>query len=258
MVRGDLNGADTEVFCLVVGRALRHHCTMFHLSSRHDEIELIYPVWAIRRGRAVTLVDTGFSEQVAAGRMVVDYRDPVALLEAIAIPVRDVDTVIVSHLHYDHFGAPDRFPNATFVIQAADVAYFLGAGRMHPAAALADGPSLDALEALVRAGRVRLVDGDARARGVELLHVGGHTPGSQLTLVPMAGGNVLLACDASHFYDNCGTSTPTAIIHSYEAYQSGFERIRRTATRWFPGHDPTMLERLEPVAERVYRVPPSG
>ena len=77
MVRGDLEG-EAEIYALIVGRALRHHCTMFHLSSNHDDVELIYPVWAIRRGRSVTLVDTGFSAEVAAalpdkGALVVTY-----------------------------------------------------------------------------------------------------------------------------------------------------------------------------------------
>lgn len=245
-----------EIFCFVVGRALRHHCFMFHLSPRHDDVELIYPLWAIRDGERVTLVDTGFDADVANARAVGDYCDPDELLGAVDIDPRAVETVIVSHLHYDHFGSPERYPRARFVIQNADIAYFTGIGAAHPAAALTDRPSIDALADLLQAGRVRLVEGDAQINGVQLLHVGGHTPGSQLTLIPRPSEPVLLACDASHFYANCETSTPTAIIHSYEAYQAGFERIRaQSGARWYPGHDPEMLARLEPVTDRVFRVP---
>jgi glyoxylase-like metal-dependent hydrolase (beta-lactamase superfamily II) len=225
---------------------------MFHLSPRHDDIELIYPLWVIRRGPRVTLVDTGFTAPVATARGIVDYRDPQELLGVLGIEPRDVETVVVSHLHYDHFGLPERFTRARFVIQEADIAYFTGAGAGYPAAALADTESLAALERLIAAGRVQRVRGDRVVDGLQLLHVGGHTPGSQLTLVP---GGILLACDASHFYANCETATPTAIIHSYDAYQGGFARIRAHGERWFPGHDPRMLERLEPVAANVYRVP---
>jgi glyoxylase-like metal-dependent hydrolase (beta-lactamase superfamily II) len=246
-----------EIYCLIVGRAFRHHSFMFHLSPRHDEVELVYPLWAIRRDGRVTLVDTGFGAAVADARAVRDYRDPDALLGAVGIDPRAVETVVVSHLHYDHFGMPERFARARFVVQRADVGYFLGYGADHPATMLTDRASLDALRGLIEAGRVAQLDGDASAAGVRLLHVGGHTPGMQLTLVPRDdGAPVLLACDASHFYANCESSTPTAIIHSYDAYQAGFARIRGEAgARWFPGHDPAMLTRLEPVAERVYRVP---
>ena len=247
--------ADPEVFCLVIGRSKRHHCFMFHLSPRHDDVELIYPLWVIRRGGRVTLVDTGFAAPVAAARGIVAYHDPDGLLAALDIVPDAVETIVVSHLHYDHFGLPERFGRARFVIQDADIAYFTGAGAAFPAAALTDRESLAALDRLIRAGRVQRVSGDAAVDGLRLLHVGGHTPGSQLTLVPAAGAPILLACDASHFYANCETATPTAIIHSYDAYQGGFARIRAHGGRWFPGHDPQMLERLERVTENVYRVP---
>lgn len=248
--------AAPEVFCLVVGRAKRHHCFMFHLSGRHDDVELIYPLWAIRRDDRIALVDTGFAPDVAAERGLYDYRDPSALLATLGIDPADVETVIVSHLHYDHFGLPDRYPNATFVIQAADVAYFLRTGVEHPATALADQRSLASLESLVRGGRVRIVDGDTSVDGLDLLLVGGHTPGSQLTRVPSPDGPILIACDASHFYANAETGTPTTLIHSYEAYQAGFARIRAHGDRWYPGHDPAMLATLEPAGDQVYRVPP--
>lgn len=244
-----------EVYCLIVGRSKRHHCFMFHLSPRHDDVDLIYPLWAIRRGRHVTLVDTGFAADVAAARGIVAYHDPAVLLAALGIVPNDVGTVVVSHLHYDHFGLPERFANARFIVQAADIDYFRGSGIGHPAAALADAASLAALDRLIGAGRVQRISGDTDLDGLRLLHVGGHTPGSQLTLVPGGAAPIMLACDASHFYANCETATPTAIIHSYEGYQNGFARIRAHAGRWFPGHDPTLLERLDPVAENVYRVP---
>jgi len=247
--------AEPEVFCLIVGRSKRHHCFMFHLSPRHDDVDLIYPLWVVRRGQHVALVDTGFAADVAAQRGIVAYRDPDALLAELGIDPRAVDTVVVSHLHYDHFGLPERFTRATFAIQRADVAYFTQTGVRHPATALADPPSVAAVSKLIRDRRVTLLDGDAVVDGLELLHVGGHTPGMQLTRVPTAGAPLLLACDASHFYANCETSTPTAIIHSYDGYQSGFARIRAHGSRWFPGHDPAMLDRLEPIATDVYRVP---
>jgi glyoxylase-like metal-dependent hydrolase (beta-lactamase superfamily II) len=249
---------EPEVFCLIVGRSQRHHCFMFHLSPRHDDVELIYPLWVIRRGGRVALVDTGFAADVAAARGVVAYREPAELLAALEIDPRAVDTVIVSHLHYDHFGLPERFAKATFAIQRADIDYFTSTGVAHPATSLADPASIAAASKLVRDGRVAVLDGDATVDGLELLHVGGHTPGMQLTRVPTTGAPLLLACDASHFYANCETATPTAIIHSYEGYQNGFARIRAHGSRWFPGHDPKMLDRLEPVATNVYRVHAAG
>jgi hypothetical protein len=86
--------------------------------------------------------------------------------------------------------------------------------------------------------------------------IGGHTPGLQITLLERANGPIVFACDASHFYENLETKTTTALIYNYHEYQRGFTLIEELAAggRWFPGHDPRMLEGLEPVSERVYRV----
>jgi glyoxylase-like metal-dependent hydrolase (beta-lactamase superfamily II) len=228
---------------------------MFHLSPSHDTVGLIYPFWILRGPRRVTLIDTGFSAAAAAQRAINDYRDPTGLLAQVGIDPADVEQVVVSHLHFDHFGVPERFPNARFVVQHDDVAYFSGAGATHPAGRLADPPSIAALAELRHAGRLELLDGDkALGDGLSVVRVGGHTPGSQVIVLERDGGQIVFACDASHLYANVQARTPSAIIYRYDEYQRGFAAIERLATggRWFPGHDPTMLTHLTPLSESVY------
>jgi glyoxylase-like metal-dependent hydrolase (beta-lactamase superfamily II) len=245
----------TEIFAAIVGRAERSRCLMFHLSPAHDAVGLIYPFWILRGPKRVTLIDTGFSAAAAAQRGIGDYHDPTALLAEVGVDPADVEQILVSHLHFDHFCAPERFPNARFVIQHDDVAYFSGAGTAHPAGRLADPPSIAALAELRRDGRVELLDGDkALGDGVSVVRVGGHTPGSQVIVLEREGGRIVFACDASHMYGNLQTRTPSAIIYRYDDYQRGFAAIERLATggRWFPGHDPEILTHLTPVGESVY------
>jgi glyoxylase-like metal-dependent hydrolase (beta-lactamase superfamily II) len=247
--------ADVDVYAAIVGRAKRHHCLMFHLSPRHDDIELVYPFWVLRERSRVTLIDTGFSALVAERRGISEYRDPTALLAELGIVPGDVERIVLSHLHYDHFGAPERYPNARFIVQRDDVAFFSGAGRLQPAGALADAPSIAALDDLRRAERLETLDGDkSLGDGLSVVRIGCHTPGSQVIVLERSDGPLVFACDGSHFYDNVLTKTPSAIIYRYDEYQRGFSAIERLATggRWFPGHDPAMLQQLDPVQERVY------
>ncbi|GAC1594906.1 MAG: N-acyl homoserine lactonase family protein [Candidatus Velthaea sp.] len=246
---------EVEIYAAIVGRSNRHHCFMFHLSPRHDDIELIYPFWILRAGPRITLIDTGFSRPVAQARGIFDYRDPTALLAELGIAPGDVQSVILSHLHYDHFESPERFPNARFVVQRDDVAYFSGPGKTHPAGALADSSSIAQLEGLRREGRLDVLDGDTTlGNGLGVVRIGGHTPGSQVTVVESRNGPVVFACDGSHFFANAQTRTPSAIIYRYDEYQRGFLSIERLAAggRWCPGHDPAMLAELAPVGEGIY------
>ena len=157
--------ADIEVYAAIVGRAKRHHCLMFHLSPQHDDVELVYPFWVLRERSLVTLIDTGFSAPVAETRGILEYRDPTALLVELGIVPGDVERIVLSHLHYDHFGAPERYPNARFIVQRDDVSFFCGPGRIQPAGALADPPSIAALDDLRRADRLEILDGDKSLGG---------------------------------------------------------------------------------------------
>jgi glyoxylase-like metal-dependent hydrolase (beta-lactamase superfamily II) len=247
--------ADIDVYAAIVGRAKRHHCLLFHLSQRHDEIELVYPFWILREPSRITLIDTGFSAPVAQARGILEHRDPAALLAELGIVQGDVERIVLSHLHYDHFCEPEGFPNARFIVQRDDVTFFSGAGRTQPFGALADPPSIAALDDLRRAGRLELLDGDqSLGGGLGVVRIGGHTPGSQVVVLERRDGPVVFACDGSHFYDNARTKTPSTLIYRYDEYQRGFSAIERLAAggRWFPGHDPAMLEHLDPVHERIY------
>ena len=80
--------------------------------------------------------------------------------------------------------------------------------------------------------------------------MGGHAPGLQVVVVQTAGGPVVLASDASHFYANLQEDRPFAIVHSLPGMFGAFDRLRELAggddDRIVPGHDPLVLERFAP------------
>lgn len=251
-------GADVQLYACVVGRSQIARHKMLHLSTDGDPITLIYPFWIIIRGSRVTVIDTGFNRDVAARRGVEDFHDPARLLGQIGLSGSDVDEVIVTHLHFDHFsGGVERFPRAQFLIQGADIDYFTRRGAEHPVAVIADPDAGKDIASLRAAGRLRVIDGDWHTEAAFLFHVGGHTPGSQVVVVRDTPAPVVIASDASHLYCNVQTLTPTAFIHSYDEYQMGFKTILSLAAagHWFPGHDPLMLDGFSEVGPGVWQLP---
>lgn len=245
-----------ETFAFVAGTKILPRPLMFNLDPQPGEVTLVYPFWAIRRDGRVTLLDTSIPVDVAAARGLAGHRETSALLGQVGIALEDIQTVILSHLHYDHYCGPERFPNAEFVVQRDEVDYFTGCGADYPAARDTDRPSIAFLTRLRADGRLRELDGDAVVDDLLLVHVGGHSPGLQIVVLEVEGRRVVLAGDAAHFYDNVLLRTPTSVIHSYAAYQRGFSSIEALAHggTWFPGHDAAMLEYLSPVGEGVYRL----
>ena len=107
-------------------------------------------------------------------------------------------TLIVTHLHYDHIGNSDLFPNAVLHVQDKEVAFATGRHMRH--AFFRDMYEVDDVAGFVRevyAGRMVFHDGDAEvAPGVTVHLAPGHTPGVQFVHVRTRGGWLVLASDA--------------------------------------------------------------
>ena len=105
--------------------------------------------------------------------------------------------------------------------------------------------TLDLVVEMVRhlyQGRVRFVSGDMEfAPGISLHLTSGHT-----MRVLTKRGWVVLASDASHFYDNVEAMAPFPIVYNVGDMLASFEKLRRLAEspeRIVPGHDPLVMER---------------
>jgi glyoxylase-like metal-dependent hydrolase (beta-lactamase superfamily II) len=231
----------------------------FYGQDPHDgPMAIDYFVWAIvaEDGRAV-VVDAGFTPETAAERERELLADPVEVLAKLGVIAADVRDVVLTHLHYDHSGHLAAFPNARFWVQDKEMAFWTGRYAARGEIGHIVTPA-DIVE-LVRLNfgrRVRFVDGDEEmAPGITLHRVGGHAPGLQVVRVETAGGPVILASDATHFYANLQDDRPFAIVHSLPGMYGAFDRLRELAggddDRIVPGHDPLVLERFAPPAPEL-------
>jgi methylmalonyl-CoA epimerase len=150
------------------------------------------------------LVDCG-----AGDKMDAKQRDIYALdrtrqldhaLQAAGIPADSIDTVLATHLHFDHFGGATmrehgrlrpRFPRAQYVIRAAE-----WEDATHPHERNRASYLQDDFVPLKDAGVVTFADGDGAIRpGVRVVRTGGHTPQHQIVYVESAGRTAVFTAD---------------------------------------------------------------
>ncbi|MGH8782872.1 N-acyl homoserine lactonase family protein [Paraburkholderia sp.] len=217
----------------------------------HDDIAmpLDFYVWVIRGEGRTVLVDTGFDAATAMRRGRRYLHAPVDLLNALGIDAHDIDTVIISHMHYDHAGNIRAFPGATLRIQEAEMAYCTGRCMCH-AVVRRPFESRDVCAAIERlhAGRVVFADGDeVIAPGISVHLVGGHTAGLQVVRVNTARGHVVLASDAAHYWDHVRSGHLFPIVHNVPSMLDGHRMITKLADspdHVIPGHDPLVRARF--------------
>ncbi len=219
-------------------------------------MDMDYFVWAVvRPGGApedrdqVWVIDTGFDTLDAERRKRTLVRSVADGLATVDIDAATVDNVILTHLHYDHVGGYAQFPAARFHLQDAEMAYATGRPMTHPGLSHAfTADHIADLVHLVHGQRVQFHDGDAElAPGLSVHLVGGHTAGLQVVRVATDVGWVVLASDASHYYENMASGRPFPIVWNVGDMLEGHQRCYDLASDprlVIPGHDPKVFDRF--------------
>jgi glyoxylase-like metal-dependent hydrolase (beta-lactamase superfamily II) len=240
-----------EVLAIKYAETVRASRDFYIFQDPHDgPLPISYFLWVVRNQERTIVIDTGFEEAAAKARGRNLLRHPVAALEAVGVEASEVETVILTHLHYDHAGTARSFPKAEFIVQDREVDFATGRAMRHPPCRMPF--DVENVVDVVRANfqsRVRFVDGDRQvAPGVWVHLIGGHSSGLQAVRVDTAIGPVVLASDAAHFYDNITLKNPFPILASLPDMCAGYERIFELGApraRVVPGHDP-LVEKIFP------------
>ncbi|MEM9902153.1 MAG: N-acyl homoserine lactonase family protein [Pseudomonadota bacterium] len=244
--------SEWEVFAVkYADRNARTRTDSFVFDDNHNAPHpMDYFIWVLRSGDRTILVDSGYDAAEAAARDRPILRDPRDALKPLGIAAEAITDLVVTHLHYDHAGGLHLFPNARLHMQEAEMVYATGPCMCHDVLRM---PFTGAhvCEAVRRlyGGKLTFYAGDAElAEGVTLHRIGGHSRGLQAVRVRTRAGWLVLASDASHFYENFWYGKPFPIVVDLQDMLDGFDTLRCLASRpelIVPGHDPLVLRFFE-------------
>jgi glyoxylase-like metal-dependent hydrolase (beta-lactamase superfamily II) len=219
------------------------------LSGEEGTLLVPVPSYLIDHAKGAVLFDTGlhldlFTDKAGyLGKMAkwldVTYHpgeELSARLEAFDRDVTKIDTIIVSHLHFDHCGGNAQVPNARVVVQAAEWA----AGH-EPDLIRTNGYKTEDYDL---GHDIHQIDGEYDVFGdksVLCFPTHGHTPGHQSLLVRADGGEVVLAGDACYLRQTLAKMWLPRQVHDKEAMLASLKRLaelKRRGARIYYGHDP--------------------
>jgi len=125
--------ADYSIWVLEYSYVANYHKSgVIYGAHNQGYVKLPYCYALIKGNGHVAMVDVGYNDKdygkVLGDRFAVEnWRSAYTVLAEVGLSPEDVDTVFVSHAHFDHFGNVEEFPNATFYIQEREIAKWVWA-----------------------------------------------------------------------------------------------------------------------------------
>jgi glyoxylase-like metal-dependent hydrolase (beta-lactamase superfamily II) len=120
--------ADYSIWVVEYSFVAKYHKSgVLYGAHNQGYVKLPYCYAVIKGNGHVAMVDVGFNDKDYGKHLgdkfgVQNWRSPRKVLAGIGLTPEDVDTVFITHAHFDHFGNVEDFPNATFYIQEREIA----------------------------------------------------------------------------------------------------------------------------------------
>lgn len=199
-------------------------------------------IWYIEGPKENIIVDTaGKAETISMlGFPAKDIQSPEKALGKLGLKCEDIDIVILTHLMFDHFEYAEKFKNARFVVQKAELDY---AHNPHPLMQYFYLP----IQNLLNKVNFETVEGEKEiVKGVKVLLTPGHSPGSQSIAIKTEKGTAVITgfcCINKNFTEGVWPVTPPGIhANATQAYDSML-KVKEIADIIIPLHEPTFAKK---------------
>lgn len=238
-----------EFYPLDLGTAQLKKDILLHRAYCKENMEEIVAVpsvaWLLinKLTKRHILVDAGPSKDPAWGKKYHNQyaRKPEQQLEyqlnLYGSALEQIETVIMTHLHWDHAYGIFQLPNAQVIVQKQELFYALAPSASD--AVIYEWNLKFQLPYFLRFfQQIELIDGDVTLfEDLSLLKLPGHSPGSQGVVVNTEVGKIVIAGDLMNTFQNWEEKIPCGIAANIEDCFSSIQRLEACNAIVLPSHD---------------------
>ena len=156
----------------------------------------------------------------------------------------DIDTVAITHLHFDHYRNAALYPRARFLVSAPEWHYVMDPSNL--AACPTVGFPREPLSWLANQAFERLeLVGDEHevAPGVTMHATPGHTPGHMVVRASTCEGDAIVVGDAFYLYEHLAENIPLGYRTNVLDLLDSYSWLRSQDAIMLPAHDYGIFER---------------
>jgi len=200
-----------------------------------ETVDFAWMFFSLESEGRTMLVDAGYSQPLWSNIFKVQFQNPLSLLAGNGIQPTDVDTIIVTHAHFDHAENAHLFPNADIWISRAAWSE-LGKNR-----------SLnETYQALLASDKVKFLEQDTWFwnETLKAVLVDGHARGSLAVEVHTREGLLFLMGDEAYLPEQVGSTENNPAAVNAENNRTFLDKVKSSEGSVFCSHDPLLTEGL--------------
>lgn len=249
-------GSTYEVLAIRYGTRVtkRSHVFLnYHIYGEEDgPIRMDYYFWIARNHQRTVVVDCGFGRAAGLRRGREVLCTAIEAMRRAGVEPEGIEQFVATHAHYDHIGNLGQVERAEIIVSRRELEFWMGPhARRQQFASSAEPAEIEQLRLAQQNGRVTAIaNRHVVAPGIEVVEVGGHTPGQLVVLVKTATGCSVLTSDAVHYYEEYERDRPFTFAVDVEKMYSAFDLLREITSEpgyvMVPGHDPDVMTRFPP------------
>lgn len=226
--------------------------TKSHPHVENKWVKLPVPAYLIKTDNGYIVYDTGSNPDSMKGYWPKSMQEIYPMyqkeeerlenqLALCGVKPEEVKTVILSHLHLDHAGNLNLFPNADVYVPGEDYKYALARTHMTPDPDMHGGYIKADLENKCK--QIHLIDEDMELEpGIDVICLPGHTPNLLGLVLHMGEQNIILPQDAVYTSEIYGPPAKmSGFVYDTVSFWKSIEKVRRLEKKYnakvFPAHD---------------------
>lgn len=221
-------------------------------SDEERDKPIFYHFWCIKGEKETIVVDTGISPEEQGH--VLHYESPRTLLSQIGVNAGDIEKVVITHLHPNHFSGFHLFENSEFYIQESEfrsLTQHVAQLRFMREKILPPPRMQEDLKDLSCVQRIHYLNGDEKiADGVTVHLLGGHTPGLQVVSIQTTAGTAVICSDLAYLYRGINEEIPVGTFWNLQQACEGLKKVKQLVNNekmLFPSHDPLVWDGRYPL-----------